>query len=103
MTPLDSSPIPSSEIGASIVSGKITVGVTTVPVRVGASNLVGRELVYIENTGAQSLYYGPSGVTTSTGATLYKFQSVFLPINDEVTLYIISGTAGGEALVQEMA
>lgn len=87
------------------VSAVITVGTSQVEAKVGASRQSGRELLYIENQSNVTIYYGPSGVTTSgstKGSTLLKDQFVFLPIGNQA-VYLIAGSAGNSILVQEMA
>lgn len=85
------------------VTGTISVGTSQVQAKVGASNLSGREMLYLENQGAQTVYYGPSGVTTTTGAVLYKFQSVFLPVGANVNVYVIAASGTNTIIVQEFA
>ena len=83
-----------------------SVNVTTSPVeaKAGGSRLSGRECVTIENTGNKTLYYGPTGVTASTGAPLFKGQFVSLPIGENIGVFLICGIGDSTtAIVQEMA
>ena len=86
------------------LSVNVSVTSTQVEAKVGANRLSGREMVMIQNKGSKTLYYGPSGVTTTTGMPLEKDQYVALPIGDSVGVFLIC--AGGDtatAIVQELA
>lgn len=85
------------------VSGTQSVGTTQVEAKVGGSRQSGRELLYIENQSSNTVYYGPSGVTTSTGARLFKDQFVFLEAGENVAVFLIAGSASNTVLIQEMA
>jgi hypothetical protein len=86
------------------VSGPVSVTAVAVEAKVGANRLSGRETITITNKGAKTVYYGPSGVTATTGDVLYKDQFVSLPIGDNVGVFVICG-AGDTAtvIVQESA
>jgi hypothetical protein len=87
----------------SYVSGSVSVGASQVQAKVGASNLVGREFIVLQNQGPQVVYYGPSGVTTTTGCRLEKNELIGLPIGASVNIYLIAAGAGNTVIVQEMA
>jgi len=84
------------------VTASVSVGTSEVEAKVGASRQVGREMVYLENKGTTVIYYGPTGVTTSTGARLDKKQFVFLPIGAQ-GVFMIGDGVGGTVIVQEIA
>lgn len=83
-----------------------TVGTTEILAAVGGSNQTGREILYLENNGNTKLYYGPTGVTSSSttkGSYLAKGQFVFLPAGQYLNIYIISDAASGSVQIQEFA
>jgi hypothetical protein len=84
------------------VSGAVTVTTSAIEAKVGGSRQTGREVLYIENTSSVTIYYGPSGVTTSTGARLFKDQSVFLPVGN-MAVYLIAASGSNAVIVQEFA
>lgn len=85
------------------VSGEVTVGTSAVEAKVGGSALSGREILIIYNKSNSSIFYGPSGVTTSTGIELKKNQFVSIPAGEALSVYLISGSAGNIIIVQEMS
>lgn len=85
------------------VTGTVSVGTSETQAKVGSNPLSGRELLYIENRSSNTIYYGPSGVTTSNGARLFKDQFVFLPVGQGVLVFLIAGSSGNTVVVQEMA
>ena len=88
----------------SYVSGPVSVTAVAVEAKVGASRLSGRETITITNKGNKTVYYGPLGVTSTTGDVLYKDQFVSLPIGDNVAVYVVCG--GGDTatvIVQEQS
>ena len=86
------------------LSINLSVTSSAVEAKVGASRQAGREWISITNKGAKTVYYGPSGVTSTTGDVLYKDQTVVLPFGDNVGIFVICG-AGDTAtvIVQEGA
>lgn len=46
------------------------------------------------STSTAPVFYGPSGVTTSTGDELAPGESVILPVADASTVYVIAVSAG---------
>jgi hypothetical protein len=47
------------------------------------------------------VYFGPTGVTTSTGEPLLKNQSLTLPASDALALFLIAAGAGNDIIVSE--
>lgn len=87
----------------SYLSGIVTVGTTAVEAKVGGSALSGREILVIYNNSNSTIYYGPSGVTTSTGVPLQKNQFVSMPVGNGIGVFLIAGSAGNNIIVQEMS
>lgn len=85
------------------VSGEVTVGTSAVEAKVGGSALAGREILIIYNKSNNSVFYGPSGVTTSTGVELKKGQFVSMPAGNAVGIFLIAGSASNVIVVQEMS
>lgn len=86
------------------VSGAVSVTSTAVEAKVGANRLTGREAITVLNKGPNRVYFGPSGVTTTTGSILEKNQYLSMPLGDSIALFLIC--ASGEtatAIVQELA
>lgn len=86
------------------VSGTVSVTAVAVEAKVGASRLIGREGITITNKGPNVVYYGPAGVTSSTGDLLYKDQFVSLPLGESIAIYVVC-TSGQSStvIVQELA
>ena len=85
-------------------SGAVSVSTTQIEAKVGASRMVGREAITITNKGPNTLYYGPTGVTSTTGDVLYKDQYVSLPIGASLGVFLICVTGqSATAIVQELS
>lgn len=80
---------------------KVNVGVEQVEAKAGASRAVGRQVLYIENSSAKTVWYGPTGVTPETGASLLPKQFVVLDIGDSIGVFLISDEADAFCVVQE--
>lgn len=86
------------------VSGPVSVTSTAVEAKVGASRLTGREAITITNKGSKTVYYGPSGVTATTGDVLYKDQFVSLPFGAGVGVFVVCASGDtATVIVQELA
>lgn len=70
---------------------------------VGVSNLSNRKSLSIYNKGAQDIYYGPTGVTDTTGIPIFKDEVLSLDIGDGVDLYLVTKTGSATVIVQEFA
>jgi hypothetical protein len=84
------------------VSGPVTVSTSAIEAKVGGSRLTNREALTITNQGPGSIWFGPAGVTTSTGDELKKDQSVSLPIGD-IGVFMIKNSGSATVIVQEFA
>jgi hypothetical protein len=86
-----------------LAQGVISVGTTQVAASVGVSNLSGRQELRIHNKGPYLVYWGPTGVTTSSGEPIYVNQTLALPYGDQVSVFVISGTASSSVIITESA
>lgn len=84
------------------VAGVISVSTSQVEAKVGASRLSVRETLRIFNNSQTTIYFGPSGVTSTSGEPIFKNQWVNIPIGD-IGVYLItaSGTAA-DVRIQEI-
>lgn len=85
------------------VSGHISVSTSATELKVGANKLTGRQNILVQNLGPQTIYFGPSGVSTTNGMPLYKDQFMTLPIGDNVAIYAITGSSICTVVVQEIS
>ncbi len=84
-------------------TGVISVSTTQVEAKVSGSRLSKRQSIILYNKGSDSVYYGPTGVTATTGARLFKFQKIKYMIGD-MGLYLICDTGdSADVVVQELA
>jgi hypothetical protein len=91
-------------LDSSYISGPISVSTTAVEAKVGASPLAARESLLIYNPGPRTIYYGPAGVTTSTGFPLAVGQTLQLAVGSTVSVFLV--TTSGDSIsvrVQELA
>lgn len=94
----------SDVLNDAFVAGVLSVTTSQVEAKVGASRLEGRENLRIYNNSAITVYYGPTGVTASTGEPIYRHQSVNIPVGEAIGVFLItaSGTAS-DVRIQEWA
>ena len=79
----------------------VTVGVTQVSL--SATPLGGRTSVMIQNNGNKPIFVGPTGVLTTTGIEVFQGGTLSLDLGEDVELFAISGTAGQDVRVLELA
>lgn len=85
-------------------SAKISVSTTPVVAKVGASNLVNRELLVIHNRTSKTLYRGyTSDVTTATGIPVDARSVVAIPVGQGISVYLVCATSETEVWVEELA
>lgn len=84
-------------------SGAVAVSDVAEEAKVGASANEDRQFIYIENTGNQTIYYGPSGTTSGNGARLFKDQWMVIAATKDIQVFLIceSGKTS-TAIVQEL-
>jgi len=70
---------------------------------VGVSNLANRKGLVIYNKGAQSIYYGPTGVTAATGIPVLKDEIVVLGYGQNINVYVLTSTSTADVIYQEYA
>lgn len=82
-----------------------TIGTSQTLAAVGVANLSNRQELMIYNDSLSTIFYGPSGVTTTgstKGISIYPGGFVNLPFGPGVEVYLIAGTAGNSVIVQEL-
>lgn len=67
------------------------------------SDLANRKRILVQNLGTKKIYVGNSGVTTANGIEVFAGGSIELDIGPGIDLYAISGTAGQDVRVMELA
>lgn len=84
--------------------GKVTIGATEVALPTSA--LAGRRRMMIQNISSNDVFVGPTGVAitgATTGIKISKGSTLSLEIGQNVALVGISGTAGNDVVVFELA
>lgn len=79
----------------------VTVGVTAVALPTTA--LAGRTRMMVQNVGTKSIFIGDGSVTTANGIEVSKGGTLSLEVGEGVSLSAISGTAGQDVRVFELA
>lgn len=85
-------------------SGNLTVGTTQqLAAANGSTNNPDRQNILLYNRSSSvTIYFGPTGVTTSTGIPVPPLAMVTVNIGPAVNMYLIAGTAGNTVTVQEV-
>ena len=85
-------------------AGAITVGTSAVLASVSGTNLTNRRFLGVHNNGSTTIYWGTtSGVTTSSGTPIAKGQFISWAVGPNTNIYLISGSAGQNIRVTELA
>lgn len=85
------------------VAGAMTASTSLQEAKVGVSRLTNREMIRIyNNSSSVTIYFGPSGVTTSTGEPLKPGEGVSIPAGDQIGIYILTASGTADIRVQEM-
>jgi hypothetical protein len=83
------------------LTGAVTVSTSAIEAKVGVSSLTERKMLLINNTSNATVFYGPSGVTTTTGAPLAKGALLVMPFGPDNHVYLIRASGSGDVIVQE--
>ena len=75
------------------IVGTKNVTTTEVEASVGVTAHPDRQFVRIYNDGPETIYFGPSGITSSTGEPIRKKQWVEIAARDSLEVYIITDSA----------
>lgn len=96
----------SDVVDEAYVSNRISVGTTQVEAKAGASALSNRQELIIFNDGNRTVYFGPTGVT-STGATkgipIDANETVNIQVGDSLQIFLITDTSTSDVIIQEFA
>lgn len=84
------------------LSDSVSVTTTEVEAKVGVSAEPERQFVRIYNKGPQTIYFGPTGVTSLTGEPLRKNQHVEIAARDGIGIYMVTDTGTATVIVQEI-
>lgn len=88
-------------VNVDYIQGVLSVGTTQVEAKVGASKLERRQMLRVFNKSNSTIYFGPSGVTTTTGEPIEKDQWVNIPVGDQISVFLIAASASNDVIVSE--
>lgn len=89
---------------ASYVTTQIVATSVASEAKVGVTRLSKRQLILLTNTSSSIVYFGPSGVTTSTGVPLRKDELISLPFGENIAVFLICApTESATVTVQEIS
>ena len=89
----------------SYTSAKVNVTSVAVEAKVGVTRNSARQYMILYNKGGGTVYYGPTGVTSSganEGLPLLANQEVGIPIGD-VAIFLIRASGNSDVIIQELA
>lgn len=85
------------------VQNELSVSTSAIEAKVGSSRIIGRQSIILSNKGPNVVYFGGSGVSASTGAPLYKKQTIKLMVGD-IGIFLICATGqSANVAVQELS
>jgi hypothetical protein len=86
------------------LQSSLTVGTTPVEVKVGSSRLTDRKSVTLFNDSNATLYWGyTDSVTVSSGSPILKNQLAAWAISEDVSVYVVAGSANNNTRITEGA
>lgn len=88
-------------VNDSYVQGTVSVTTSQIEAKVGGSRLDKRQILRIYNSSNNTIYFGPSGVTTSTGEPIEKNNWVNIPAGDQIAVFLIAATGTNSVIVSE--
>lgn len=80
-----------------------TISTSQTQAKVSTNNLSGRKTLIIYNTGANEVYFGPSGVTISTGIKIFPNQMMSLNAGESINIFLITASSTSTVVIQEMS
>jgi hypothetical protein len=92
-----------AEIVNTYVQGVLSVSTTQVEAKVGTNRLGGRQMLRIYNASNSIIYFGPSGVTSSSGEPLEKKQWINIPAGDALAFFLVTASGTAVVIVSEWA
>ena len=87
----------------SYVSTQVSVGTSAVELKCGSCTLFERELIFIQNLGPEEIFYGPTGVSASTGASLGVGERMGMMLGQVLQVYALTESGTSTVAVQELA
>lgn len=94
----------SDVVNTNYVSATLSVSSSEIEVKAGVSRLANRQVIIIHNPkGNQTVYYGPTGVTISTGIPIVAGETQSFPIGDSVAIYLIKSGSPQSVIIQELS
>jgi hypothetical protein len=84
-------------------TASVAVSTSQVEAKAGGTPLESRLILTLYNSGSKTIYYGPSGVTSSSGTPLRKKQFASIPVGPNISVYMITDSGSADVIVQEYA
>lgn len=84
------------------VSASINITTSASELKAGVSRLEGRQNIIIFNKGTNTIYIGPSGVTSTTGIPVEANQMFSYPFGDRIAVYALTSSDSSVVIVQEI-
>lgn len=92
--PISLSPSYSEVDESNYLAGTVSVTNSQIEAKVGGSRLSGRQSLMLFNASSNTIYFGPSGLSTTTGVPLFPNQFAQLSMGDSFGVYLIAATSG---------
>ena len=80
-----------------------TVSTFEIKASVGASNLSNRKTLLIVNKGAQDVFYGTTGVSSTTGAVIEKDETINIDVGDNIDIFLVTAASTSDVVIQEFS
>lgn len=92
-----------SDTNASVyLSGRVTVDTTGVEAKVGVTAETERQFVRVYNDGAETVYFGPSGLATTDMEPLKKKQWMELAATSDLNITLKTASGTSDVIIQEI-
>lgn len=90
-------------VNDSYIQGAVTVTTSQIEAKVGGSRLAGRQMLRVYNGSSNIIYFGPTGVSTTTGEPIEKKQWANIPVGDNIAVFLIAASGSNSVIVSEWA
>lgn len=85
------------------VDANKTINTTESLASAGVANLANRKTLVIFNRGAQSIYYGTTGVDDIIGIEIAKDELISFSVGEAIDIYIVTKTGTSSVTIQEFS
>jgi hypothetical protein len=85
------------------VDANITVSTTEILASATGTNLANRKTLVIFNRGNRVIYYGTTGVSSTTGIAIQADELISFDIGENINIYLVTSNGTSSVTIQEFS